>query len=707
MKTKIIVTIVLMIILFYLLFMKKVEGMEDTMVINKEEQVKEKSIFSFLEGLFRLFDFGGGDYGEQSCQINSDDLSDDFQKNVGNITFDFREVIATIFSNMASEDPYTKNCSISKKYFIEYGFSKILVDYVFENLFNNKEKLTFDQFENFVREILNQINIGSRRRKIPYNNNIESFTNIDNLEREAKGNPKELAMSGVTFVFCLLTNGRKILKEKDLNKNLTLLASVSSYSKNAMRALKLLRSSLTSDLFEIISDGKDEINVNDFKRGKIEKNELLNYYEDQFEFILKIFEKISPGDDLNTERIRTEIESELDRTYEEFGDENYVITIEDYIEKMIEKIMNRNMGNRNPNNECHPSCYTCDGPGTDDCTMCLGEDGKYPPNDADGDGSGSCDGVSSQFLSVNNDEIDNQQLLINNNEVDYEMECYDIEKMSNNINTFRKCCNMFDENLKNDNPECYESKQNWLNFFNEKIMNRDEICLNNTDYYRSPESSEYCLLECYDDDNNGECINSEYCFNECLKRKVGNRTKCAKVRPHHLNRGYNEDGCAYYSHYSSEQEIERNQDDVCQWTDCVYPDPSITNGLCMPIHDDLEGYNWYSKIGSTVECMDLISRYECETRSSETPSLNCQWVTNTELLQGTEEILENIEEVIEENVSSEAAESILSQAEENITDPTTSVILQEVIEEQTDIDEPSNSNNSNSNISPEIVEPQP
>ena len=85
MKIKTIVTIVLLIILFYLLFMKKVEGMEENMVIEKEEQVKGTSIFSFLEGLLRLFDFSGDDYGEQSCQINSDDLSDDFQKNIDNI----------------------------------------------------------------------------------------------------------------------------------------------------------------------------------------------------------------------------------------------------------------------------------------------------------------------------------------------------------------------------------------------------------------------------------------------------------------------------------------------------------------------------------------------------------------------------------------------------------------------------------------------
>lgn len=700
MKTKTIVTVILLLILFYLLFVKKVEGMEDTMVIDREAQVKKQSIFSFLEGLFRIFGFGGGDYSEQSCQIDPDDLSNDFQKNIDNITVDFRVVIATIFANMASEDPYTEDCNISRQYLIDYGFSKLLVNYVFENLFGNKEDIVFEEFELFIRDILNQINFENNRREV-YSNNSEPFTNMDDLEREAQGNPQELAMSGVTLIFCLLANGRNVLRKKDVNKNLTVLASVSTYSKNAMRALKLLRPSLTTDLFDIISDGKDEITINDFKRGEIEKMELINYYESQFEFILKIFEKIAPSDDIDTERIRNDIEEELNHTYEEYGDENDIITIERFVEQATERMMNRNMGYRNnnrfenSNNECHPSCYTCDGPGTDDCTMCLGEGGKYPPNDADEDGAGSCDNFYNRPITVNNNDED----------IDYETTCYDIEMMSNNLNTFRQCCNMFDENLENNHPECYESKQNWLEFFNEKIMNHEEICLNNIDYYRSPESSEFCLLECYDDNNNGECINSEYCFNECLKRKVGDRTKCAKVRPHNLNQGYNERDCAYYSHYSSEEDIERHQDEVCQWTDCVYPDPSITNGLCMPIHEGLEGYNWYSKIGSTVECMDLISRYECEARSSQTPSLNCQWVPNTELLQGTEE------EVIEENVSGNASESILSQAEENITDPTAAVILQEIIQEPSGIDESSNINNSNSNpsnsITPEILDPLP
>ena len=51
--------------------------MEENIVIKKENEVKETSIFSFLEGLFRLFGFGGNNYSGQSCQIDPDDLSDD------------------------------------------------------------------------------------------------------------------------------------------------------------------------------------------------------------------------------------------------------------------------------------------------------------------------------------------------------------------------------------------------------------------------------------------------------------------------------------------------------------------------------------------------------------------------------------------------------------------------------------------------------
>ena len=98
--------------------------------------------------------------------------------------------------NLSNEDPYSDRCSISRKHLIDYGFSKLIVDYTFKEIFNDTQELEFERFNKFIKSLLNTF----RRRNIEgMNNDID----IDKLENKMKGNPKDLIASGVALLFCL------------------------------------------------------------------------------------------------------------------------------------------------------------------------------------------------------------------------------------------------------------------------------------------------------------------------------------------------------------------------------------------------------------------------------------------------------------------------------------------------------------------------
>ena len=114
-----------------------------------------------------------------------------FNPKVYGIETDLRDVITTIFSNLASEDPYTKGCSISKKYLIEYGFSHILVDHVFKEILETAD-INFDQFKDFIEEVLTVFDFGGSRFKDNEVKVKDNEVKVKDNEVKDKGKSREL-----------------------------------------------------------------------------------------------------------------------------------------------------------------------------------------------------------------------------------------------------------------------------------------------------------------------------------------------------------------------------------------------------------------------------------------------------------------------------------------------------------------------------------
>ena len=242
------VTVVLLIVLFYLLFIKNVEGMETS----GDNEGGFFSFFSnFFGGMLNLFFDDEGEDENEKCKLNKTIINEIYEFNIDNLDFDLTELIITIFNNLSNEDPYSDRCSISRKHLIDYGFSKLIVDYTFKEIFNDTQELEFERFNKFIKSLLNTF----RRRNIEgMNNDID----IDKLENKMKGNPKDLIMSGVALLFCFIANGKTSLKKNKINENFRIICSINGYSKNAARLITRIRPGLLKDLFSIFADGKNE-----------------------------------------------------------------------------------------------------------------------------------------------------------------------------------------------------------------------------------------------------------------------------------------------------------------------------------------------------------------------------------------------------------------------------------------------------------------
>ena len=173
------VTVVLLIVLFYLLFIKNVEGMETS----GDNEGGFFSFFSnFFGGMLNLFFDDEGEDENEKCKLNKTIINEIYEFNIDNLDFDLTELIITIFNNLSNEDPYSDRCSISRKHLIDYGFSKLIVDYTFKEIFNDTQELEFERFNKFIKSLLNTF----RRRNIEgMNNDID----IDKLENKMKRKP--------------------------------------------------------------------------------------------------------------------------------------------------------------------------------------------------------------------------------------------------------------------------------------------------------------------------------------------------------------------------------------------------------------------------------------------------------------------------------------------------------------------------------------
>ena len=223
-------------ILFYLLFNKNVEGMESA-VRKKNDNDSFFSFFSnFLSGLMNIF------FEEENDKWNIKE-DENYNITMKGLDFDLGELITTVYSNISNEDPYSEGCSISRKHLIDYGFSKLIVDYTFKEIFNDTQELDFVRFDKFIRLLLSSFN----QKRYQGVEGIDNQIDIDKLENKMRGNPKDLIMSGLALLFCLLANGNSTIKKDKINENLRVLSSVNEYSKNISGIITRVRSSLLKD----------------------------------------------------------------------------------------------------------------------------------------------------------------------------------------------------------------------------------------------------------------------------------------------------------------------------------------------------------------------------------------------------------------------------------------------------------------------------
>ena len=194
------VTVVLLIVLFFIYLLKMLK------VWKRVEIMKvDFSFFSnFFGGMLNLFFDDEGEDENEKCKLNKTIINEIYEFNIDSLDFDLTELIITIFNSLSNEDPYSDRCSISRKHLIDYGFSKLIVDYTFKEIFNDTQELEFERFNKFIRSLLNTF----RRRNIEgMNNDID----IDKLENKMKGNPKDLIASGVALLFCFTSQMEKRL----------------------------------------------------------------------------------------------------------------------------------------------------------------------------------------------------------------------------------------------------------------------------------------------------------------------------------------------------------------------------------------------------------------------------------------------------------------------------------------------------------------